>query len=444
MNQLRRRPAPGTRSRIRKAAAHSAAVRDTCANLRELAEVVERSGDVVVQTDARGTITYLNPTARALLGLSPAEALPSLTFEAFAGPESAQQFAEVIRPRLEAEDVWLGETQVQLGSRRELPFSHMVIAHRDEAGRIVRYASVMRDISAEVEARKQAQRQTEILHAITEAIPATVVIVDAEGRYRFVNTAFARYCGRDAADILGRRAAEVLGAEELARRDPYRLRALAGETVSFTLDYSGPNGKEWRTMHCIPLRLNGRVDGMVGISQDVTAQHREAQRLIHMTQRDPLTGLLNRVGLERGVAERIDAERRNTLAMLYIDLDHFKAVNDRHGHLMGDRLLQLFAQRLHRAVRRTDLVARLGGDEFAIALPGVPDLRTTREVGVKVLAAASMPFDIDGQTLQLGASVGVAFSADAAVDWRMLLAQADSQLYLAKEGGRGRLSIAAS
>jgi diguanylate cyclase (GGDEF)-like protein/PAS domain S-box-containing protein len=442
MKKLRRRLAAGTRSRARKAGSRRAAARHADARLRELAEVVERSGDVVIQTDANGAITYLNPAARSLLGLPPGAALPPLTFEQFAGPGSGQRFANVIRPQLEASGVWLGETRMQLHHGRERPFSHMVIAHRDAAGRIVHLSSVMRDISAEVEARNQVQRQADILRAITDAIPATVVIVDTDVRYRFVNKAFEEYCGRGADDILGRKTREVLGDDEVARRLPYMKRAFAGEAVSFTLDYQGPNGKEWRALQCIPLKLNGVVDGMVGISQDVTAQYREEQRLTHLAQRDPLTGLLNRAGFEQGVAEWMGGRRGNTVAMLYIDLDHFKPVNDRHGHRMGDRLLQMFAQRLSRSVRRTDLVARLGGDEFVIALLGVPDLRTAHEVGEKVLAAARTAFHIDGHRLQLGASVGAVVSDDAAVDWRKLLEQADSQLYLAKEGGRGRLSIA--
>jgi diguanylate cyclase (GGDEF)-like protein/PAS domain S-box-containing protein len=444
MKQFRRRPAAGLSGRTRRGEPRSVEVRDGAAGLRELAELVERSGDVVIQTDANGAIIYMNPTARSLLGLSGDAALPALTFEQFAGCESGQQFKDVIRPKLEATGVWLGETCVHLQQGRELPFSHMVIAHRDRLGRIVRVSSVLRDMSVELEARSQIQRQADILRAITEAIPATVVIVDRDVRYRFVNKAFEQYCGRSANEIIGRRSTEVLGVEEVARRTPYMLRAFAGEAVSFTLDYPGPNGKEWRSMQCIPLKLNGMVDGMVGISQDATAQHREEQRLTHLAQRDPLTGLLNRTGLEHGVSEWIDGGHGTKVAMLYIDLDHFKPVNDRHGHLMGDRLLQAFGQRLTDSVRRSDLVARLGGDEFAIALLGVPDLRTAREVGEKVLTAARTSFEIDGQTLHIGASVGAALSDDAGADWRRLLAEADGQLYIAKELGRGRLSIAAA
>jgi diguanylate cyclase (GGDEF)-like protein/PAS domain S-box-containing protein len=283
----------------------------------------------------------------------------------------------------------------------------------------------------------EAQRQMQVLRAITEAIPATVVIVDSQGRYRFVNSAFERYVGRTGEQILGRTAAEVLGAEEVARRKPYMLKAYGGESVDFTLDYPGPDGTRWLALSCIPLKVDGVVDGMVGISQDVTAQRREEERLTHLAERDPLTGLLNRAGFEQRVERKVYVGEGATLALLYVDLDHFKPVNDRHGHLAGDRLLQLFSRRLHEAVRASDVVARLGGDEFAILLSGVRDGATAQAVADKVLAAASAPFDLDGVQVGVSASIGVAFAAHPERGWRELVARADQLLYRAKAAGRG-------
>jgi PAS domain S-box-containing protein len=120
------------------------------------------------------------------------------------------------------------------------------------------------------------QRQNDILRAITESLPATVVIVDSTGRYRFVNSAFERLVGRPARDILGRTAVEVLGAEEVARRMPYMQRALAGESVDFVLEYPAEDGSTFLALSCIPLKVDGAFDGFVGISQDITAQARAA------------------------------------------------------------------------------------------------------------------------------------------------------------------------
>jgi diguanylate cyclase (GGDEF)-like protein len=124
--------------------------------------------------------------------------------------------------------------------------------------------------------------------------------------------------------------------------------------------------------------------------------------------------------------------------MLYIDLDHFKPVNDTMGHETGDRLLQLFAHRLSETVRSSDVVARLGGDEFAILLGGVRSIELAETVADKVLAAASRPFDIDGHDVRVSASIGVAVMKPEDAGLRELLARADGMLYKAKAAGRGR------
>ena len=285
---------------------------------------------------------------------------------------------------------------------------------------------------------QHVQRQNDILRAITESLPATVVIVDSTGRYRFVNSAFERLVGRPARDILGRTAVEVLGAEEVARRMPYMQRAFAGESVDFVLEYPAEDGSTFLALSCIPLKVDGAFDGFVGISQDITAQRREQQRLAHLAERDPLTGLFNRTGL----AQRLEDERQRPdagpIALLYIDLDHFKPVNDRMGHLAGDRVLQLFARRLVQSVRSTDVVTRLGGDEFAILLTGMHDLALARIVADKVLRAAERPFEVDGVSVSVGASIGVAVLPPEQAGLRALLAQADIQFYRVKSAGRGQ------
>jgi diguanylate cyclase (GGDEF)-like protein len=125
--------------------------------------------------------------------------------------------------------------------------------------------------------------------------------------------------------------------------------------------------------------------------------------------------------------------------LLYIDLDHFKPVNDELGHQAGDHLLQMFAQRLGEVVRSSDTVARLGGDEFVILLPGAGNNGAAEAVARKVLAAASRPFDIDGHSVCVSASIGVAALAHPDEGLRELLARADMLLYRAKAAGRAGL-----
>ena len=277
------------------------------------------------------------------------------------------------------------------------------------------------------------------LRSVTDAIPSSVAIIGTDMRYRFANSAFERWYGAPRDQIIGRRVPEILGEAEFRRRRPWAMRALAGECVDFELAQSGHDSATHASISYIPLRRDtGEIDGFVAVTQDVTRQQDEKDRLLELSQRDPLTGLLNRAGFERHLDRAAQADPGGSLALLYIDLDHFKPVNDRHGHPAGDQVLKMFAQRLANLVRPTDAVARLGGDEFAIALSGMRDGSNAQAVADKVIVAANTPFHVGTLLLQIGASVGVAFAADAGTGWRALIERADGRLLSAKAAGRGR------
>jgi diguanylate cyclase (GGDEF)-like protein len=157
-----------------------------------------------------------------------------------------------------------------------------------------------------------------------------------------------------------------------------------------------------------------------------------------LAQRDALTGLLNRSGFEQQMEQVVADGNGASVALLYIDLDHFKPVNDQYGHPVGDQVLQQFGQRLSALVRPSDSVARLGGDEFAILLTDVRAGANASMVADKVIAAAHAPFAVAEHVLHIGASVGVAFGADAEAGWPDLVKRADAMLYEAKNTGRGR------
>ena len=410
--------------------------------LRELTTIFDNTTDYVVQTDWRGNIKYMNPAVRRAVGLTLDESVTQRNFAEFNTPATNQHFNEVIVPTVKSSTVWVGETTVYLAGGREVPVSHMVMAHRGPDGRIDRYSAVMRDISSEVQAKQLLQRQAATLRAVTEAVPAMVAVVGSDGRYGFVNSGFERWCGAHRDDIIGRTLPEVLGRADYERSRPWLERAMAGETVRFERDYGGRNLVKHLSVSYIPLRMeSGENDGFISVALDISLHKQEEGRLLQLTYRDALTGLLNRAGFEQYIERSLQSAGGESLALLYIDLDHFKPVNDRHGHPAGDQVLQQFAQRVQKLVRPTDAVARLGGDEFAIVLPGVREIANAGAVAAKVVDAASAPFQIGLLSLTIGASVGVAFGVDPAIGWRDLAARADAMLYLAKDGGRGRHSV---
>jgi diguanylate cyclase (GGDEF)-like protein len=178
------------------------------------------------------------------------------------------------------------------------------------------------------------------------------------------------------------------------------------------------------------------------LRNEQTAREAGEERLKFMAHHDSLTGLYNRAMLEGRLELALAAMRRDgsQIALLFCDLDGFKAINDEHGHTAGDAVLRQVARRLTEGRRRVDTVARLGGDEFVILLTGLSDARAVANVvAQQCLAAVSEPFEYDGKTLALGMSIGIATHAGPAVTSSYLIAQADIAMYQAKRKGKGGL-----
>lgn len=408
-------------------------------DLRELTEILDNTTDFVVQTDGDGTISYLNPAARRVLDVAPKQPLDGLRFASFVTEQTRRHLAEVAMPQVTREGVWVGESTVCVAQGREMPVSQIIIAHHDRQGRIARFSSVMRDRTAQQQAERGLARQTATLQSVAQAIPASVAVVGADQRYRFVNDAFVRWLGVARENLIGRTIAEILPPREYARSRAWVERALAGESVQFERDYDARGGPTHIAVSYIPLWLDsGSPDGFVAMLQDISQHKRTEVRLLQLAQRDALTGLLNRSGFEQQMELAVADGNGASLGLLYIDLDHFKPVNDRYGHPVGDQVLQQFAQRLTALVRTSDCVARLGGDEFALLLTGVRDSAIAQKIADKVIAAAQAPFTVGEQVLRIGASVGVAFGVDVQAGWPDLVKRADAMLYEAKNAGRGR------
>jgi diguanylate cyclase (GGDEF)-like protein/PAS domain S-box-containing protein len=289
---------------------------------------------------------------------------------------------------------------------------------------------------------KEAATQASILNMIVDEIPASLAILDRGMRYRLVNKVFERWRNISRTAVIGKTLAEVMGEEELQRSQPWFERALKGETVTYEKSYPG-RAISLVTASYSPMFLeDGTVAGVVTLAHDTTAHRNERERLQRLSERDALTGLLNRAAFEAWLAEASAQEDAREIALLYIDLDHFKPVNDQHGHSAGDAVLTEIAERLRGLVRPTDLVARIGGDEFAIGLTGIKSLGDAQHIAGKVVAEARRPVQVGGAVLRVGASVGVA--ADASPEQgggRALTARADEMLYRAKRSGRDRFQM---
>jgi diguanylate cyclase (GGDEF)-like protein len=179
------------------------------------------------------------------------------------------------------------------------------------------------------------------------------------------------------------------------------------------------------------------------IAHDITELKKTQTRLHHEATHDPLTGLPNRA-LFNEVAEQAlgrAARHAATTAVMFLDLDGFKAVNDSLGHDAGDRLLIEIAKRLRVAVRAGDVVARLGGDEFCVLCENVSDAAEARDLGQRLIDAVSIPLQLDGRNVEVSTSIGIALDSSGAEMIGSLVRDADVALYIAKHNGRGRAEL---
>lgn len=279
------------------------------------------------------------------------------------------------------------------------------------------------------------------LRAVADGMPIMVCFIDRDDRYVFANQAYARRHGRTPGDIEGRPTSEVLTPAYLIAVSPHLARARKGETSSFEREIRDASGSRWfvATYHPVWNEAQDEVIGVQAMIQENTETRRRLDELSQLTQVDHLTQLVNRKGfdmrLEQALAEEPAGEGH--VALLFIDLDDFKAVNDTWGHPAGDALLQAFSRRLERLVRAGDTAARMGGDEFAVLLRDVPDVRVLDRLAHDIADMAARPFDVNGIVARIGASVGIAV-ARSGDDAATLCARADAALYQRKKQRGGR------
>lgn len=321
--------------------------------------------------------------------------------------------------------------------------AELPVRRDDEIGELAgAFADVMTQLTEREAALKaatdSAAASEKRLAAIANHVPDLVAFVDADERFVFVNRAYARHFGLPTAQIAGLTLRELWGTPDYMANKPYLERAWLGESVTCTRETA--EGVAWE-MTFQPA-WNDAMDALTGLhmfARDITGERQKLRSLEAQTLSDHLTGLLNRKGFDRRLQEtmaRADADGHRT-ALLLVDLDDFKAVNDTHGHPVGDQLLVAFAERLRGCVRGGDAVARIGGDEFAIVLEDVGNPNTVERIAHTVVHAAMRPFEIDGHRLVATASVGSALHRpDQGTSVSELFMRADMALYDAKRHGK--------
>lgn len=315
-----------------------------------------------------------------------------------------------------------------------------ITALHDSEGRLRGFTKVTRDKTASRLADEALRASESQLKAITNHLPALVCYIDRGHVFRFNNETYTRWLRRPLSEITGRSLREVYGDEVYKKLTEPLERALRGETVKFEIEFDAFDGSTRiaRGTYVPDRGDDGTVQGVHGLIRDVTMAKEAERALLLAARHDSLTGLPNRPHLMQRLREVFfqPFDPASQTAVLFLDLDHFKQINDLWGHHVGDEVLKEFARRVSRAVRPTDLVARLAGDEFVVVLSGLNTLQEAEFVARKILNAMKEPFDHAERVLTLSTSIGLAMRSEADADATHLLKRADAALYAAKEAGR--------
>lgn len=317
---------------------------------------------------------------------------------------------------------------------------------RDENGAIIGTFGISRDVTAQVNAEHELVRREAQIRAILDSSPDAIACYNQELRYEMVNSKAVALLGAVPEQVVGRTDAELGRSPEVAALLASGLQKVLQTRQMCEVEYStqAEAATKWWHVRMVPqLGGDGTVTGVIAATRDLTELKAAQSLLAHQALHDPLTGASNRLALVERLNHALADLERNSgrLALLFIDLDNFKLINDAHGHDVGDQLLIEVAARLNRLTRRTDTVARMGGDEFVVLLDRPSNELDANLLATRVRRELSKPFVHEGKRLGLTASIGVVITADPYANAADLLRDADIAMYRAKEKGRDRVEL---
>ncbi len=321
-----------------------------------------------------------------------------------------------------------------------------VTAVKDTRGQVLYRVINVQDISQLKAAEKALQDSKAILQSILDNSPYMIWLKDTHGRFVAANRSFLDSTGRkNMNEVLGKTDAD-LWPEHLARKYAADdADVIASHRQKMTEEQALDKGRLiWMETFKTPVfDAYGNLLGVTGFSRDITERKLLEEKVLHQAQYDVLTELPNRILFSDRLLQAIAQARREKthLAVMFLDLDRFKPVNDMFGHDIGDLLLREVAMRLESCVRQSDTVARIGGDEFCILLPSIAASQDAAPVAEKILQVLRQPFHPGGHTIYIASSIGIAIYPKDGRDEQTLIKNADIAMYWAKEAGRDNMQF---
>ncbi|WP_198677876.1 EAL domain-containing protein [Aliidiomarina shirensis] len=392
--------------------------------------------EAVFTLDTNGCFAQMNASGLRMLEL-PEETVLGQHYSAVVKEEDKERTDSHFRAALRGE---AQRYEIQItshsGAVMDLDITNMpIVVNGDITG--------VHGVATDITQHRRDQEQLKILERSVEASVNGIVIADARKPgypLVYINPAFERITGYSQEEMLGRNC-KVLQGDGTDSRAIEQIRSCLRKErdVQTTIrNYRKDGSPFWNDLYIAPVRdNNGVLTHYIGIQNDVTARKEQEEKVAWHATHDPLTSLPNRSLLEDRLEQAFLFSRRykKNLAIMFIDLDGFKPVNDSMGHSVGDALLKAVAERLRAAIRDGDTLSRFGGDEFVVVLPNAGTVEDINEIAERFLFTVAEPYKVGTKELTLTASIGVAVGDEALTEPRLLIQQADMAMYKAKRRG---------
>ena len=413
------------------------------AQLKLQSAALEAADNAILIADHEGTILWVNRAFTVMTGYIQEETLGKNLRQLMFGQQTEVFFAR-LWSTISSGKVWKGEIVNRRKNGTTYPQEMTITPVTQDFGDATQayFIAINQDITERKQIEQALRQAEEKYRAMFQDAVVGMFQSTPDGRYSNVNPAMAHMLGYDSPEELIASVTDIahqVYVDSKSREELTRLLSERGMVKNFECAvYRKDGSKMWFSANVRAVSENGVLVGYEGTNEDITARKVAEEQVQFLAYYDALTGLPNRTLLQDRVTKALAAARRqgHQVALLFLDLDGFKIINDSLGHPVGDLFLQEFAERLKTWAREQDTVARVGGDEFLIVLSGIRDASDAAATAERLISAMTAEFLVEGHSLHVSCSIGVSMFPKHGTDCETLIKNADAAMYGAKDSGR--------